>query len=146
MSWLQNQQLTVVCVGFVLWTRREERQPETASVQRETRCAGRGPCLDVPHPLGGPARGPRCLSLLGAPAKLLARAGEWLETHQIPWLQHTHEATQGHLPLVSWGPGMGAPGAQAGQATGRTGTRLQDPDPSPRGRLPSCRVMLLGSL
>lgn len=43
MSWLQNQQLTVVCVGFVLWTRKEERQPEPATVQRETRQAARGP-------------------------------------------------------------------------------------------------------
>lgn len=101
------------------------------------------PCLDVPRPLGGPARGPRWLRLLSTPAKLPARAGERMETHQIPWLLHTHEATPGHL--LPWGSGMGAPGAQAGQATGRTGTRLQDRSLSPRGQLPSCTVVLLGS-
>lgn len=26
MSWLQNQQLTMVCVGFILWTREERSQ------------------------------------------------------------------------------------------------------------------------
>lgn len=74
------------------------------------------PCLDVPRPLGGPARGPRWLRLLSPPAKLPAQAGERLESHQIPWLLHAQEATPGHL--LSWGSGMGAPGAQAGQGPG----------------------------
>lgn len=44
-----------------------------------------------------------------------------LETHQILWPQHAHKRTQGLLPLVSWGSGMGTLGAQAGQAIGQQG-------------------------
>lgn len=50
----------------------------------------------------------------------LAPRGQ-LETHQILWPQHAHKRTQGLLPLVSWGSGMGTLGGQAGQATGRQG-------------------------
>lgn len=86
MSWLQNQQLTTVCVGFVLWTRRGESAGRLSPAQRETkqdRVGGASTSSGFPAPRQSPK----------------PRGGGQLETHQIPRLQHAHEGTRDHTPL-----------------------------------------------
>lgn len=59
MSWLQNQQLTIVCVGFALWTEDSGVSPEDPN-SRETQGLGPGYQGRVPDvrskaPRGGDA-------------------------------------------------------------------------------------------
>lgn len=62
------------------------------------------------------------LAQASQPPKLSLQTPAWgaaqLEPHQMPWLQHAHEGTQGHMPLVSRDPGWSGQRANRDQAPG----------------------------
>lgn len=140
----------MVCVGCLLWTRKECSQPEDlchpsngrpgkgsgkqAGAGRRTRTLTGHSASSGKTKQGGHA-GSRLSSALQAKPP---PRGKPLETHQNSWLQRVHTGTQGPQTPVSWGSGMGTTEVKAGQATGPTVTRLQDCLPFWKGLFPGC--------